>query len=147
MNFKFIFIFIVLVTLSCSSQEYVDLIIGNNLLKIEIAQNDEERAKGLMFRETLGEHNGMLFVFNVERPVSFWMKNTLIPLSIAYIDKRGKILEIYDMEPHSTEPKASKRSSILYALEVNQGYFQNNNISEGDYINLDKVLSYSKSSK
>ncbi len=147
MNYKFIIIFFVLVTLSCNSQEYVDLIIDNSLLNIEIADSDEERSKGLMFRESLDENSGMLFVFDVERPVSFWMKNTLIPLSIAYIDKRGKILEIYDLEPLSTEPKASKRSSILYALEVNQGYFENNNITVGDYIKLDTVMVYLKSSK
>lgn len=149
MNFKYIFVFFLFTSLSCSSndKDYVDLFIGDNLLKIEIAQNDEERAKGLMFREEMDENNGMLFVFDSEKPVSFWMKNTLIPLSIAYINKSGKLLEIYDMEPLSEEPIASKRSSILYVLEVNQGYFEKNKIYTGDYIELDTVLTYLKSSK
>lgn len=152
MNFKFILVVTVMSILSCNACgtartiNSIELEIEQIRLNVEIAATPEERQIGLMNRETLDPDSGMIFVFDKERAVSFWMKNTLIPLSIAYINKSGTILEIYDMTPLSLEPVKSKRSSILYALEVNQGYFTRNGISEGDTIDLKNLKSYLNSS-
>jgi len=88
-----------------------------------------------MHREELGPRNGMLFVFASSEPRSFWMKNTLIPLSIAYIDENWIIREIHDMTPLSLEPVPS-RGPARYALEVNQGAFERLGIRVGDRIVL-----------
>ncbi|QEN03244.1 DUF192 domain-containing protein [Thiospirochaeta perfilievii] len=151
MNFKRVLSFLIFLTLfySCSREsveDSIDLKINSKILQVEIAATDTKRAQGLMNRDSLGKNNGMIFVFDKERAVSFWMKNTLIPLSIAYIDKKGVILEIYSMKPLSTEPIQSKRSSILYALEVNEGYFKDNGIKVGDRVELETLYNYLKSS-
>lgn len=147
MNFKYLLCIFTVAVLSCSTVEKVELNIGSNVLLTEVAHKPEERSKGLMNRETLGENEGMIFVFDKEDKVSFWMKNTSIPLSIAYINKQGKILEIYDLKPYSLEGVVSKRSSILYALEVNRGYFSRNGIGIGDSIELEPVKRYLNSSR
>ncbi|MFW5644036.1 MAG: DUF192 domain-containing protein [Alkalispirochaeta sp.] len=113
----------------------VDLPVGNHTFTVEIADDEEERARGLMFRDSLPEDGGMLFVFPSAEPRSFWMKNTRIPLSIAYINSRGEILEIYPMEPLSTDPVPS-RYPAQYALEVRQGRFGEVGVTIGDTIDL-----------
>jgi uncharacterized membrane protein (UPF0127 family) len=99
----------------------------------EIARTDEQRERGLMWRQTLAAGEGMLFVFERDRILSFWMKNTLLPLSIAYIAYDGRILEIHDMEPRSQVPVQSGRSA-RYALEVPQGWFTRMGIKSGDVV-------------
>jgi uncharacterized membrane protein (UPF0127 family) len=99
----------------------------------EIAATDGERAKGLMWRTALNDGAGMLFVYDRDIQMSFWMKNTLIPLSIAFISSKGEILEIRDMEPQDTRPVRSERS-CRYALEVPQGWFSRAGIRPGDTI-------------
>lgn len=147
MSFRIMLLFPVLLLMSCSSTQLIDINVGDAELAVEVVATPETRAKGLMDRDELKKDHGMLFVFERETQVSFWMKNTSIPLSIAYINKHGEIVEIYDLEPYSLESVSSKRSSILYALEVNRGYFINNNIGVGDSINLEPILGYLKSSK
>jgi uncharacterized membrane protein (UPF0127 family) len=101
----------------------------------EIARSGAERETGLMFRESLADGEGMLFVFEKDQMLSFWMKNTLIPLSIAYISYSGRILEIHDMEPRSLAPVRSGRSA-RYALEVPRGWFERAGIGIGDTLAL-----------
>ena len=101
----------------------------------EIARTDAQREQGLMFRKELNDGNGMLFIFERDQILSFWMKNTFIPLSIAYISHDGRILEIYDMEPESLEPVRSSRSA-RYALEVPQNWFDRAGIRIGDRLDL-----------
>lgn len=84
-----------------------------------------------MYRKELKDGEAMLFVFDKDDILSFWMKNTLIPLSIAYITSDGKILEIYDMEPGNLNPVRSSRS-VRYALEVPEGWFGRAGIGIGD---------------
>lgn len=146
MNFRYLMILFVGIT-ACASPKLLKLPVGNRVLIVEIVATDAERQKGLMNRDELAEDHGMLFIFEKEQRLSFWMKNTKIPLSIAYINKKGEILEIYDMEPYSLESISSKRSSIMYALEVNQGYFDDYGIEIGDYIGIDELKTYLKSSK
>ena len=119
--------------LSCNEEkpEMTKLTIKGIELEVEVARTPEEKARGLMFREELKSADGMIFIFDEDRHLSFWMKNTLIPLSIAYISSDGRIREIYDMEPESLEPVVSNHS-VRYALEVPRGYFREKGIVPGD---------------
>jgi len=108
------------------------------VVKAEIAVTEQERAKGLMYRKTLQDGHGMLFVFEKDEILSFWMKNTYIPLSIAYISNNGKIIDIKDMYPHDTNTVLSSRS-VRYALETPQGWFSRAGVKEGDIINLETI--------
>jgi uncharacterized membrane protein (UPF0127 family) len=114
--------------------EQRDLVItfpgGEVPVKAEIARTDAERARGLMYRKELKDGSGMLFVFERDEMLSFWMKNTLIPLSNAYIASDGRIMEIHDMEPGSLNPVKSGRS-VRYALEVPRGWFGRAGIAPG----------------
>jgi uncharacterized membrane protein (UPF0127 family) len=101
----------------------------------EVARTAAERETGLMFRRSLAEGEGMLFVFERDQTLSFWMKNTLIPLSIAYISYNGRILEIHDMEPQNLTPVRSGRSA-RYALEVPRGWFERTGVKPGDTLAL-----------
>ena len=102
-------------------------------VKAEIAEKEEERNHGFMERKNIPDGTGMLFIFDRDQILSFWMKNTPHPLSIAYIDSKGKIRNIYDMTPFSLTPIKST-SSVRYALEVPQGWFDANNINIGDVV-------------
>ena len=99
-------------------------------LSIEVADTPEERSIGLMNRESLPADAGMLFDFQADVQVGFWMKNTLIPLSIAFIDKDGVIVHIEDMEPHTRDSHPAARPA-KYALEVNRGWFRKRGIKPG----------------
>jgi uncharacterized membrane protein (UPF0127 family) len=102
-------------------------------ITVELARTDEERALGLMFRKQLPDGQGMLFIFDRDQQMSFWMKNTVIPLSIAYITSDGQILEIKDMQPNDINSVKSSRS-VRYALEVPQGWFGRVNVKPGDIV-------------
>jgi len=100
-------------------------------VEAEVADTDETRATGMMFRTSMGKDEGMLFVMEEAGPTSFWMKNTLIPLSIAYINASGVILEIHEMEPLDETSVNSRFSTIAYALEMPGGWFQQAGIRAG----------------
>ncbi len=100
-------------------------------LNVEIPSNQKDFDMGLMFREKLDKDSGMLFIFNEVGEKSFHMKNTGIPLDIAFINKDGIIESIKELEPYNTLPVYSG-SEVLYALEVNRGWFTNKNIKVGD---------------
>ncbi|MFO8042809.1 MAG: DUF192 domain-containing protein [Alkalispirochaeta sp.] len=119
----------------CSGEEQVALPVGDHVFQVEIADTPESRQQGLMFREDLGPDEGMLFVFPDSQVRSFWMKDTPLPLSIAYISAEGRILEIRRMEPYSEEPVRS-RYPARYALEVNRGRFSEVGVTPGDEIDL-----------
>ena len=104
-------------------------------VRSEIAAKQEERNYGFMNRKHIPAGTGMLFVFEEEQQLSFWMKNTPHPLSIAYIDKNGKIRDIFDMEPYSLSPILSTRS-VMYALEVPKGWYDANGIKVGDHVEI-----------
>jgi len=110
-------------------------LLGNKVLKTEIACSDSEKEYGLMNRKYLPENNGMLFIFSETQPLSFWMKNTLIDLSIAYIDKDWKIVDIREMKAQDLTPITSKKPAI-FASEANPYWFSKNNIKIGDTIKM-----------
>ncbi len=118
------------VTIDASGGENVEV-------RVEIADGPFERARGLMYRKSLGEDRGMLFVFSRDQELSFWMKNTRIPLSIAYIDSKGRITDILDMKPLDDKPPHYVSSEpAQYALEVNQGFFDEHGVKVGDHAEL-----------
>ncbi len=104
-------------------------------LAVELARTAGERSRGLMFREDLPEDRGMLFVFPNDTKTGFWMKDTLISLSIAFIAADGVILDVQEMEPLSTVLHRPP-SSYRYALEVNQGWFGRHGLGTGDRVEL-----------
>lgn len=110
------------------------LLLGTNILTAQIAADDTTRELGLMSRTNLGDNEGMIFVFPSPRPVTFWMKDTPCPLSIAYIEASGRIMEIYDMKPFDETTIPSASSSIVYALEVAKGWFGKHGVLPGDSI-------------
>jgi uncharacterized protein len=108
--------------------------IGTETLDIELAETRQQHAKGLRFRQTLAENAGMLFVFPGPQRVSFWMKDASIPLSIAFIQSDGKIVQIRPMQPYDETPVPSLSNAVAYALLVNQGWFERHGISAGTVI-------------
>ena len=128
------------VIFSCSKKDVLqtqELKINQWKLTVEIADTRETQEKGLMGRDSMAEDHGMLFVYDRDARKSFWMKNTKIPLSLAYIAADGTIREIYDMEPLSTRIVDSKYS-VRYVLEVNQGAFDRHGIKVGDKVEFIK---------
>jgi len=107
--------------------------VGTHSLRVEVVANDAERAQGLMNRKSLGANDGMLFIFDEPAYHSMWMKNTLIPLSVAFLDAQGVILNILDMEPHTLHPNTSAGPSI-YAIETNKGWFEKKKLKAGDKV-------------
>ena len=105
------------------------------IVNAEIAEKAEDRNHGFMERKNIPDGTGMLFVFEKDQILSFWMKNTPHPLSIAYIDSKGKIRDIYDMTPYSLSSIIST-VSVRYALEVPQGWYKKNGITVGDSVLL-----------
>ena len=104
-------------------------------LEVELATAFEEQILGLMYRDKLGKNGGMLFVFPKENFLSFWMKDTRIPLSIAFIKEDGRIIQIESMKPYSLDTHVSKEKA-KYALEMNEGWFKVHNVREGDTVKM-----------
>ena len=107
----------------------------NAKLNLIISNTDAARRKGLMNQAFLEKNTGMLFIWPSSKKQCMWMKNTSLPLSVAYLSSDGRILEIYDMVPFSEDSICSMKN-IRMAVEVNQGWFARNKISIGDKINL-----------
>jgi len=106
-------------------------------VRVEVADTEPERELGLMGRTALPEDRGMLFVFDEEQELSFWMKDTLIPLSVAFMDSGGRIVDIQDMKPLDDDPPHYVSAEpAQYALEVNQGFFEERGIKVGDSARL-----------
>lgn len=127
----------------CQGGAYAQALIeGAPRVALEIVESQADRNRGLMFRESLPWEQGMLFVFERPQQLSFWMRNTLIPLSIAYIAEDGTILDILDMdvEPEEVRDRPSRTypssGPALYALEVNQGWYAANGVQPGDRLLL-----------
>ena len=112
----------------------VSLRVGSTSLQVEVADENHERVAGLMYRTDLADGRGMLFVFPVPQPMGFWMRNTTIPLSIAYINAAGVIREIHDLQPLHEVSIESTFRDLVYALEVPQGWFSRHKILPGDKI-------------
>jgi len=115
----------------------IPLYINEKEIWVEVAKTPAERAKGLMGRKHLGQEEGMFFIFETEDYHAFWMKDTLIPLSIAFIDKSGRIVEIADMKPLSLDSHSPPKP-VLYTLEMKKGWFSMNGIKAGDMVRFSR---------
>jgi hypothetical protein len=109
----------------------VNLVVGGVSLKAEVAEDEQSRAMGLMFRDSLSEDRGMLFIFDQPRQVSFWMKNTKIPLSIAFLENDRVISEEKSMRPYDETLIQSRSDKVRYAIEVNAGWFDRHQVKPG----------------
>lgn len=105
---------------------------GSKMVKVETVDRPETVEKGLMNRDHLDENAGMLFMFPRPQVMRFWMKNTRIPLSIAFLDTRRKVLNIRDMEPFDIKTRHVSEGQAIYALEVNKGWFERAGVKPGD---------------
>ncbi|MET0962920.1 MAG: DUF192 domain-containing protein [Noviherbaspirillum sp.] len=108
----------------------VPLTAGMHVIQAEVAATEAQRQQGLMFREKLGPNAGMVFLFGQPAQVCMWMKNTPLPLSVAFLDERGKILNIEDMQPQTTNSHCAA-GPAAFALEMNKGWFAQKNIKPG----------------
>ena len=115
----------------------IPLYIGQREIWVEVAKTPEERSHGLMGRKYLGKDEGMLFIFETEDRHGFWMKDTFIPLSIAFIEKNGRIVWITDMKPLTLDSHVPPQP-VLYALEMNKGWFSSRGIKVGDMVRFSK---------
>jgi hypothetical protein len=124
---------------SVSNLPLADLRAGGRTIRVEVARTPLHRATGLMYRTGMGKEEGMLFVFPDEASRSFWMKNTILPLSIAFLDRSGTILNIAEMLPQTENPHFSKGPAV-YALEMNAGWFAKSGVGVGSKVEgLDKL--------
>ena len=113
--------------------DVVSLTAGVNLIHAEVAAAPAQREQGLMFREKMATNDGMVFVFEGPAQVCMWMKNTLLPLSVAFIDGGGRIINIEDMQPQKLDSHCARKPAS-YALEMNLGWFRQKNIKPGTVI-------------
>jgi uncharacterized membrane protein (UPF0127 family) len=113
------------------SGDVIQLEIQDKRLLVEVASDSTAMIVGLMNRTELPEKRGMLFIYRKRQELKFWMRNTLIPLSIAFLSDKGKILQIEHMKPKD-ETNTRSKNKVRFALEVNQGWFQRNGVRVGD---------------
>ncbi|AEJ61255.1 protein of unknown function DUF192 [Spirochaeta thermophila DSM 6578] len=127
------------VLFGCGGGEMAHIRIDGISLKVEVADTPAERERGLMGRMTLAPYDGMLFVFPRAYRAAFWMKDTPLPLSVAFIDEAGVIREIHHLVPFSTVPVQAS-VPVRYALEVEEGFFDMHGIRAGDVVHLPERL-------
>jgi uncharacterized protein len=117
----------------------VQLKAGMHLIRAEVAADFSTRGRGLMHRKALAPNAGMLFIFDQPAIHCMWMKNTYIPLSVAFLDEKGEIVNVADMQPHSEQSHCAARPSV-YALEMEQGWFAQRGVKPGMKLGgLDKL--------
>ena len=139
MKFLRCVLFLLLTSGAALAAPTIELSAGMHRIEAEVASNNAERATGLMSRPSMPIHRGMLFVFPEAGVQCFWMKNTLIPLSIAFLDDSGVIVQIADMQPQSLDNHCSAKP-VRFALEMNAGWFKSRGLAAGARINgVDKV--------
>ena len=126
----FLCLFLVAAPAAAQTLPVTQLSAGMHLIRAEVAADMASRSQGLMHRKSLAPNAGMLFVFDEAAPHCMWMKNTYIPLSVAFIDAQGVIINIADMTPHSEQSHCAARPAV-YALEMTQGWFAQRGIKPG----------------
>ncbi len=113
--------------------------VGERKVQMQIAVRPAELEKGLMFRQSMGADEGMLFVFDRPQPMGFWMRNCEIALDIGYFDASGELKEIYPMYPHDERTVSSHSRSLQFCLEMNQGWFKQAGVKPGAKLDLPAV--------
>ncbi len=113
--------------------------VGDQVVQMQVAALPNEMQKGLMFVKAMGENDGMVFVFDAPQPMGFWMRNTLIPLDIGYLDADGTLQEIYPMYPHDERSVRSVAKRQL-ALEMNQGWYARHGVKPGAKLEMKALV-------
>jgi hypothetical protein len=134
MKFLSLVVFLLLASAAALAAPTIELSAGMHRIEAEVASSNADRATGLMNRPSMPAHRGMLFVFPEAGVQCFWMKNTLIPLSIAFLDDDGRIVQIADMRPQSLDNHCSVKP-VRFALEMNAGWFKSRGLAAGARIN------------
>ncbi len=116
-----------------------EMSIGGCNFNAELAITESEKSKGLMFRDTLPENNGMIFIYDTPQRVSYWMKNTKIPLDIGFVDKNGILTEVKKMYPLSLDAVPSSRDDIQYCIEMNADWFSKNGVFPPAKLDMQKL--------
>jgi len=116
----------------------IKLWLGAEELVTEMALNRDQQMTGMMWRTNMPENTAMIFVHPQPRQAGYWMKNCFVPLSIAYLDTSGVILEIRDLQPHDTNSVVSAAMNVRFALETPQGWFQRHNVSTGAVVRAER---------
>jgi uncharacterized membrane protein (UPF0127 family) len=130
-------LFSINMVLSCSSglEERIEVVIGGESFRIEVARTTEQKRQGLMNRRSLGDREGMIFVYETDQHLAFWMKNTTIPLTLAYLSKDGQIVQIEQLKPLSLKSVISERA-VRYGLELPAGVLNELGVGVGDRVLL-----------
>ncbi len=113
--------------------------VGDRTVSMQVAANRQEMEHGLMFRTALEADEGMLFIYEKPQQMNFWMRNTLIPLNIGFFDAEGVLKETHEMFPRDERTKSSHNRDLLYALEMNEGWFSRNGVKPGAKLDLKAV--------
>jgi|GEM_PF-236220 len=124
---------------SSGSEDLATIAFANATVHSEVALDRQSQQRGLMFRKELAENGGMLFVYDRPTQMSFWMRNTSIPLDIGFFTEDGVLREVYPLYPFNENSVKSRRNDLLYALEVNQGWFAKNKVRPGDKMDMQKL--------
>ena len=132
----------VLMVVGCGSKHpdsglpVITIDVAGHKVKSEVARGVDEQARGLMYRRDLGKNEGMIFVYEEDRVLTFWMKNTFVPLDILYLQADGTVATIKQMNPETTRTHSSE-VPVRYALEVNQGWCERNGIEPGAVVTFE----------
>ena len=123
--------------LSCGGgpEERIEVRIGGESFRVEVARTEEQKRQGLMNRKSLGSREGMIFVYETDRHLAFWMKDTTIPLTLAFLTKDGRITQIEELKPLSLKSVVSQRA-VRYGLELPAGVLEELGVGVGDRVNL-----------
>jgi uncharacterized membrane protein (UPF0127 family) len=123
--------------LSCGGgqEERIEVVIGGESFRVEVARTAEQKRQGLMNRKSLGDREGMIFVYGQDQHLAFWMKNTNIPLTLAFLSKDGKIMQIEDLKPLSLKSVVSERA-VRFGLELPAGILDKLGVAVGDQVRL-----------
>ncbi|MCD8481804.1 MAG: DUF192 domain-containing protein [Verrucomicrobia bacterium] len=127
------------VTPDADVHTWLPLELGGHNIEVQVAITHGEQRRGLMFRDSLGAHQGMLFVYRQPQAMSFWMANTRIHLDIGFFDVDGVLQEVHQMVAGDTTPTQSMGNNLSFALEMNRGWFAANNVSVGAQLDIGKL--------
>jgi uncharacterized membrane protein (UPF0127 family) len=116
--------------------DFFPIQVGDRVIRMQLAVRDAEMQRGLMQRRDLGRDEGMIFVYERPRQLSFWMRNTPTPLDIGFFDASGELKEVYPMYPFDETSVPSRSAEIQYALEMNQGWYRENGVKPGAKLDL-----------
>jgi hypothetical protein len=116
--------------------EYFPVKLGDRTVRLQLAVKPLEMQTGLMDRPKLGADDGMIFVYPQPQEMSFWMRNTLIPLDIGYFDAKGVLQEVWQMYPHDEREKKSRGSALQFAVEMNQNWYRDHGVKPGTKLEL-----------